>query len=193
MKFSAVFLAGLSRADPVQFLDFWSESDVFAFQLQNAVSDVVKGNRFYRKYKNLRQVLQHYQNEGECEGDLSDPTYERVNVKTFDEKLNEAANIDNFVNMLDDWIQSYACIDKKNKLNMFNRAINLMRQVGDRDEFQEQAFDFEVSDEKMSYTDALGYCFLKDMRLLDFDVDDPEAVRQMVRLKKKELINSLSS
>ena len=64
-----------------------------------------------------------------------------------------------------------------------------MRQVGDRDEFQEQAFDFEVSDEKMSYTDALGYCFLKDMRLLDFDVDDPEAVRQMVRFKKK---NSLT-
>merc|ERR1719223_1807765 len=180
MKFSAVFLAGLSRAEPVQFLDFWTETDVFAFQIQDAVSDVVKGNRFFRKYKNLRQVLQHYQNSGDCEGDLSDPTYARVNVATFDEKLNEAANIENFVDMLDDWIQSYACIDKKNKLNMYNRAMNLMRKVGDNEEFQEEIFNFEVSNEMMSYTDALGYCFLKDMRLLEFEGEDSEAVRQMM-------------
>ena len=55
-----------------------------------------------------------------------------------------------------------------------------MRQVGDRNEFEKELFNFEVSGEKMSYTDALGYCFLKDMWLLDFDVDDPEALRQMV-------------
>ena len=136
MKFSAVLLAGLGRANPDQFLDFWRETDVFAFQIKNAVSDVVNGKRFFKKYKNLRQVLQHYQNAGDCESQLSDPTYARVSLKTFDEKLNEAANIDNFVDMLDDWIESYACIDKKKTLNVYNRAINLMRQVGDNEEFQ---------------------------------------------------------
>ena len=183
MKFSAAFLAGLSRADPVQFLDFWTETDIFAFRIQDAVSDVVKGNMFFRKYENVRQVLQHYQNDGDCESVLSDPSYAQINVKTFDDKLSEAANIDNLVDMLDDWIQSYACIDRKGHLKRYNRAMNLMRQVGDKEELQDEIFSFEVSNEKMSYTDALGYCFLKDMQLVEFNDYDSEAFRQMVSLR----------
>ena len=183
MKVSAAFLAGFCRAEPVQFLDFWTETDIFAFQIQNAISDVVKGNAFLRKYENVREVLQHYQNGGNCASHLSNPTYAHVSVATFDEILNEAANIDSLVDMLDDWIQSYACIDKKGKLKRYNRAMDLMRQIGNNDQFQEEIFNFEVSKEKMSYTDALGYCFLKDMRLVEFNGEDSAAVRQMVSLR----------
>ena len=57
---------------------------------------------FYKKYKKLKKVLLHYQNEGQCEGGHSEPTYEQVNMKSFDERLNEAANIDNFLDMMED-------------------------------------------------------------------------------------------
>ena len=180
MKLSAAFLAGLGRADPVQFLDFWKETDVFALQINNAVAELGEGRVIYRKYKLLKKVLQHYQNEGDCEGGHSDPTYEQVNLTSYDERLNEAANIDNFLDMMEDWIESYACFDEKRQPKAYERIIKNMRDIGNNNKFQEKFYSFEVSDEKMSYNDALGYCLLKDMWLADFDVEDPEAVRQMV-------------
>ena len=184
MKLSAAFLAGLGRADPVQFLDFWKESDVFAVQIDNALAELKQGRVFYRKYKNLKNVLQYYQNKGICEGGHSDPSYELVNMKSFDEKLNQAANIENLLGMMEDWIESYACFDMKRHPKSYDRIINRMREIGNKNEFREEEYSFEVSDEKMSYTDALGYCLLKDMWLADFDVEDPNAVRQMVSENK---------
>jgi len=181
MRLSAAFLAGLGRADPVQFLDFWKESDVFALQINNELG---RARVFYKKYTNLKKVLQHYQNEGDCEGGHSDPTYERVNMKSFDERLNQAANIDNFLEMMEDWIQSYACFDMKRQPKVYDSVINKMREIGNNDKFQEEIYSFEVSDEKMSYNDALGYCLLKDMWLADFEEEDPEMIRQMVSEKK---------
>ena len=180
MKLSAAFLAGLGHADPVQFLDFWKESDVFAVQIDNAIAELKQGRVFYRKYKNLKTVLQYYQNKGICEGGHSDPSYEVVNMKSFDEKLNQAANIENLLGMMEDWIESYACFDLKRQPRGYERIINRMREIGNNDNFRAEEYSFEVSDEKMSYSDALGYCLLKDMWLADFDVEDPNAVRQMV-------------
>ena len=60
-------------------------------------------------------------------------------------------------------------------IEFFERII--MFSVGDNEEFQEEIFNFESSSEKMSFNIALGFWFLKDMRLVELNGENSVAVR----------------
>ena len=52
MKLSAFLSISKGFASPIQFLDFWTESDVFAIRIQRSLpSD--KGAAFWKDYNNM--------------------------------------------------------------------------------------------------------------------------------------------
>ena len=172
MKFSAVFLASLIRADPVQHLDFWRECDTFALQIQNDVTKnlgKVPGNlKFTRKYENLKKVMKHYQ-DFYCDSDFADPTLELVTFREYDEKLNEARNIQNLADMIEEWVESYACFFDKKTKNMFARAVTNLYNTSNKSEFGREEVSFVISEDTMNYFEAAGWCFLQDMWLAELN------------------------
>jgi hypothetical protein len=183
MKFSAAFLAGLSHAR-VQHLDFWRECDSFALNIQDDISKTL-GNgpgskKFSRKYENLKKVLKYYQ-DFYCESEFTDPTLELVTIREYDEQLNEARNIRNLADMIEEWIESYACFEEKQNKNMFTRAVNHLRNVSNAPAFGREEFSFVISEETMNYHEAAGWCFLQDMSLAELNGPHGEVLRQNVR------------
>ena len=172
MKFSAAFLASLTSADPVQHLDFWRECDTFALQIQNDVTNnlgkVPKHRKFTSKYEILKNVLKYYQ-DFYCESEFADPTLELVTIREYDEKLNEARNIRNLADMIEEWIESYACFKDRKTKNMFARAVTNLYNTSNKPEFGRQEFSFAISDETMNYYEAAGWCVLQDMWLAELN------------------------
>ena len=86
MKLSAFLSIACSFASPIQFLDFWTESDVFAIRIQRSLpSD--KGDTFWKNYDNVRQAIEFYQDSGPCDYFMQDPSFELVEEKAFSKDL----------------------------------------------------------------------------------------------------------
>ena len=93
---------GSSQAD---FLDFWRETDIFAYQIRDAIYK--KGaQKFSKKYDLVREVVNFYQSSGECKSVVTSPTYQPVTFdEGFDRKASSATNIAVFTDLIDRWIQ----------------------------------------------------------------------------------------
>ena len=190
MRLITSFLACLVHAGPTQkqFLDFWKETDVFALQIQDVL---VSGRRFDINYDKLRKATEYYQSEGVCHSQFTNPSYEEIAVTTFDEQLNVAANVENFVEMIENWIESYVCAQEKAKINGFRRILLRMRSIGTKyDEYEPTEYRFHISEEKLDFNEALAYCYLQNMWLADPDENGDEApiIFQMVNLNELDLI-----
>ena len=86
MRLSAFLSIACSFASPIQFLDFWTESDVFAIRIQRSLpSD--KGDTFWKNYDNVRQAIEFYQDSGPCDYFMQDPSFELVEEKAFSKDL----------------------------------------------------------------------------------------------------------
>ena len=172
MKFSAAFLASLTIADPVQHLDFWRECDTIALQIQNDISKKLNNGRghlkFTRKYEILKNVLKYY-NDWHCESEFTDLTGLFIEIREYDEKLNEARNIRNLADTIDEWIHSYACIEDKKTKNMFARAVTNLYNTSNKPQFGRQEYTFAISEDTMNYYEAAGWCFLQDMWLAELN------------------------
>ena len=88
--------------------------------------------------------------------------------------------IHNFVDIIEEWIESYACIGEKKLQEMYRRIAGILRGTANQQAFEEEEFRFEISEERMSYHDALSFCWLKDMWLAEFDEENGETIRQNV-------------
>lgn len=105
MKISAflTILAGSGQAEP---LEFWTESDYFAYRIRQSIQKKGIANRFTKKYDQVRDVMRWFQDEGVCESDLTSPSYEPVNFDAvFDPKASPGANIQALADVLDLRIQ----------------------------------------------------------------------------------------
>ena len=105
MKLSVFLSISKGFASPIQFLDFWTESDVFAIRIQRSLpSD--KGAAFWKDYNNVRQAMEFYQDSGPCDYFMQDPSYDRIEEKAFGKHLSVAQNTENLVNNIDAWLNS---------------------------------------------------------------------------------------
>ena len=96
-------LAGSGQAQP---LTFWRESDLFAYQVREQIPKNGLGNRFIKKYDELRDVMRWFRDEGICYYDITSPSYEPVSFDAvFDGKASPGANIDALTDLIDRWIQ----------------------------------------------------------------------------------------
>jgi hypothetical protein len=182
MRLITSFLACLVHAGPTQkqFLDFWKETDVFALQIHDVL---VSGRRFGFIYNNLRKATEYYQSEGDCDSQITNPSYEEIPVMTFDEQLNVAANVENFVEMIENWIESYVCVQEKAIINRFRRILLRMKSIGTKyDEYDSTEYQFHISEEKLDFNEALAYCYLQNMWLADPEEhgDEETTILQMV-------------
>ena len=50
--------------EPIQFLDFWTENDIFAFQIQRQFSTNEDKSSFSTNYNAIRNVMEFYQDTG---------------------------------------------------------------------------------------------------------------------------------
>lgn len=102
---------------------------------------------------------------------------------TFDEQLNVAANVENFVDMIENWIESYVCAHEKAKINGFRRILLRMKSIGTKyDEYDSTEYQFHISEEKLDFNEALAYCYLQNMWLADPEEhgDEETTILQMV-------------
>ena len=106
MKLSAFLRISSSFATPIQFIDFWTESDVFAMRIQSSFPSEEKGDEFSVEYQNVRQAMEFYQDSGSCDYFFQNPSFELVDVATFDEDQSIAANTENLVKNIDAWLNS---------------------------------------------------------------------------------------
>ncbi|CAG5081097.1 Oidioi.mRNA.OKI2018_I69.PAR.g9786.t1.cds [Oikopleura dioica] len=151
-------LAGSGEAGP---LDFWTESDIFAYRVQKSIQKKGIANRFIKKYDQVRDAMRWFQDEGVCDSDVSSPSYEPVG---FDAVFDA---------------QSYACIEDPAIFETIQVALVAMKRVAKLKINSDKDVSFHISDYEMSYDQALLYCFSKDMWLAD--PEDYEQQKGIVR------------
>ena len=137
--------------------------------------------------------MEYYQSEGDCNSQFTNPSYEEIAVWTFDEQLNVAANVENFVDMIEDWIESYVCTQEKAKINGFRRILLRMKSIGTKyDDYESTEYRFQISEEKLDFNEALAYCYLQNMWLADPEErgDEEAIILQMVNLHELDSIIS---
>ena len=83
LSFLSTILSGFQAApaDIVQFIDFWTENDVFALQIQRQFSTEEEGTSFWSHYRAIRGVMEFYQNHGDCDYFFQNPSFELVEEK----------------------------------------------------------------------------------------------------------------
>ena len=104
MKLLAFLGVSSSFATPIQFIDFWTESDVFAMRIQREFSSESDGNHFWSSYNNVRQAMEFYQDSGACDYFFQNPTFELVDIQAYDADLSIAANTENLIKNIDGWL-----------------------------------------------------------------------------------------
>ena len=102
MKLSVFFGTFASVTPELQFLDFWNEMDVFANKIRDFAS---KAGRFSSNYKKAKKAVLFYQNAGTCLSTVTNPTYNFVDVTSFNEQLNMGSNILALSEMIESWVQ----------------------------------------------------------------------------------------
>ena len=159
-------------------MQFWREIDVFSAQLASdlAASQAVSFNDRIERVKEL--AFSFYKSGGDCDSELTFPTFVDVESTPYDTRLSEASNLKNLASNIDDWISSFVCLegnnveDKKN-LHVLGRIVEnfvtLARKFDGED--APEFFYYEISEESMSREEAANYCYGKDMWLAEPGMD----------------------
>ena len=120
---------------PIQLISFWQETDFFALQIQNAFRTAEAARQFSFAYDRVREVMEFYQDTGDCDYSFSNPTFELVEAFAFDRDLPLPENIDNLVWNVDEWIDSYSCVglfgDYENRARMVFNALKKLREISE--------------------------------------------------------------
>ncbi|CAG5081118.1 Oidioi.mRNA.OKI2018_I69.PAR.g9791.t1.cds [Oikopleura dioica] len=179
MKISP-FLTILSVSAEAGPLDFWTESDIYAYRVQKSIQKKGIANRFIKKYDQVRDAMRWFQDEGVCDSVVSSPSYEPVGFDAvFDARASPGANIGSLADLLDRWTQSYACIEDPAIFETIQDALVAMKRVAKLKINSDKDVSFHISDYQMSYDQALLYCFSQGMWLAD--PEDYEQQRGIVR------------
>nr|CCG47874.1 oikosin 30c [Oikopleura dioica] len=162
-KFIAFHGASLARAD-FQFIDFWQEADSFATEIFTSLNlDNKKvASSFYNRYQRAKQATRFYQDSGPCDSGFTNPSYEPVDVVSFDDRAAMSTNLENFADMLGDWIESYACLESH------ERVAGKQIRVPERSETE---YAYHISPTTMDYDEAMAYCYLRGSWLAQPDGD----------------------
>ncbi|CAG5100153.1 Oidioi.mRNA.OKI2018_I69.XSR.g16868.t1.cds [Oikopleura dioica] len=177
----AIFV-GSGEAD---FLDFWRETDIFAHQIRDTIYK--KGaQKFSKKYDRVREVVNFYQSSGECDSVVTSPTYEPVTFDegSFDRRASPATNIAVFTDLIDRWIQSYACIEDLATFDSIVEALSDIFKIAKRKINRDQDVAFHLSEDVMTFDQARAYCFTNDMWLAN-----PKNSGQQWGIKRSEFTN----
>ena len=106
MKLLAFLGVSSFFATPIQFIDFWRESDVFAMRIQREFPSESAKNTFWSYYSDVRKSMEFYQDSGACDYFFQNPTFELVDVKAFNDDLSVAKNTEKLIKNIDDWLNS---------------------------------------------------------------------------------------
>ena len=161
--------------EPAQFIDFWTENDIFALQIQMKLASNEQAS-FMSNYNKIRKVMEFYQDSGDCDYFFQNPSFDAVDERKFDANLGPSENVANLVKNVDDWINSYSCVGLFGDYRTaFRDAVlslkNLAAIVEDPDH-QTPALGFTLSSVEKDYYAAMAHCFLKNERLAEIDSDD---------------------
>ena len=147
-KFVAFHGASLARAD-FQFIDFWQEADSFATEIFTSLNlDSKKvASSFYNRYQRAKLATRFYQDSGPCDSGFTNPSYEPVDVVSFDDRAAMSTNLKNFADMLGDWIESYACLESHERvagkqIRVPERSVKDIRKMSRKTEYQERIKHF---------------------------------------------------
>jgi len=175
--FVAFHGASLARAD-FQFMDFWQEADSIATEIFTSLNEDSKkvASSFWNRYSRAKLATKFYQDSGECDSGFTNPSYEPVEVVSFDERAAMSTNLKNFADMLDDWIESYACLKSHDRvagkqIRVPERSVKDIRKMSRKSEYQETEYGYHVSPTTMDYDEALAYCYLRGSWLAQPDGD----------------------
>lgn len=143
LKILALLGVSYVSAD-VQFIDFWEETDEFAAELFteiNSISGKKFASSFQNRYERAKRAAEFYQDSGPCDSSFTNPTYELVEMKRFDRREAMATNLVNLADMLDGWIDSYACLAAHDrvsgkKIRVPRRSIKDIRKLSERKQYQ---------------------------------------------------------
>ena len=114
-----------------------------------------------------RYAIPLYQEEGICESDLTNPTYEEVEVADYDTKLSVQSNLRILSSVLDKWMLSFACVQENTAkasrdflkpMRIIDNLNNLSEKIIDEDSIASE-YAYEVSSETMDHTSAEGFCY----------------------------------
>ena len=116
-SFLALHGAKFARAD-FQFIEFWEAADEYASELFSALGAASKkhASAFDNRYERAKRAVEFYQDSGPCDSGFTNPSYEPVEMRSFDTRASLATNLNQFADMLDDWIDSYACLASHNRV-----------------------------------------------------------------------------
>ena len=133
---------GLTRAD-FQFIDFWEASDEYAAEIFSTLNAGSKklASSFQNRYNRAKLAAKFYQDSGPCDSGFTNPSYEPVEMKVFDSRAAMSTNLLNFAEMLDSWIESYACLASRDRvagkqIRVPQRSVKDIRKMSKRNEFQ---------------------------------------------------------
>ena len=167
-----------SPVEPVQFIDFWTENDVFALQIRQQFSTEAEQDSFWTEYDTIRKVMEFYQNSGDCDYFFQNPSFDEVEEEEFDEDLSPAENIENLVKNIDNWLNSYSCVGFFGEYEITLReAVSSLRNlnaIAADPNYQPVTLEFTLSSEMKDYHAAMASCFLDDERLAE--LDSPEKI-----------------
>ena len=89
-----LFLPLFGSLIQADFLDFWKESNLFAYQIRYSFARKRFGKLFWKHYEEIKNVLKFYQSDGLCESTITSPTYKAVTFDAvFDEKVSVGENV----------------------------------------------------------------------------------------------------
>jgi len=138
--------------------------DVFANKIRDFAS---KAGRFSSNYKKAKKAVLFYQNAGTCLSTVTNPTYNFVDVTSFNEQLNMGSNILALSEMIESWVQSYCCIEdsRQNTKKTIDRALRKLKNEGMLRIHTPASF--VNSHYEMTYDEAIAWCYMQNMRLSD--------------------------
>jgi hypothetical protein len=152
------------------FLDFWRTADIFAYQCRHSIKQYgLRANRFIHNYEIVREAARFYEywfNDGSQDlGDCVCILPESLPLE-FDEKASPKTNIDALKHKLDCWIQWNANIPEPHFWQI-NKALRKIEKIANKPPNLDQPVSYHISDDSMTYDQARGYCFEKNMWLAD--------------------------
>ncbi|CAG5110316.1 Oidioi.mRNA.OKI2018_I69.chr2.g4729.t1.cds [Oikopleura dioica] len=165
------FVAIFANSSNADFFKFWGDADVFAYQVRESFPRPGLGRRFLKKYDEVQQIVRYFQLAGVCESSITSPTHEPAQNfdAVFDSRASPSTNIEALANLLERWIESYACVDDSgaDDYEAVQQSLLEMRKIAKKPANQDQDVSYHISEEKMTYNQALAYCFAHDMWLAD--------------------------
>ena len=162
--------------EPAQFLDFWIKTDIFAFQIQRQFSTNEEKSSFSSNYNAIRNVMEFYQDSGDCDYFFQHPTFEVVEELSYDGNLSLADNVNNLIKNIDSWLNSYSCVGFIGDHGFtIRKAITSLQNLDAYATYQDNISpcpEITISSEEKDYYAAMASCFLDNKRLAEIDSQD---------------------